>query len=207
MDSQTLAILLLVAHIVIGIILCFFGNKWLKPIVAVYGFAVCFLLTYMLLPILTSLNPTPILLVSIGAGIVGALLFVLLIYVGIFFIGFGAGISLCLLIIRAFGLNVFDWYVYVPTLLIASVFGSLALNWRRIFISIFTAFIGASALANAAFQIANGVQADTLTSYYSEQATYNAYSSVIYLVTLGVLFVAGLVIQLAVTGKKTPKKS
>ena len=207
MDSQILAILLLVANIVIGIILCFFGNKWLKPILAVYGFAVCFLLIYTLLPMVTSLNPTPILLISIGAGIVGALLFVLLLYVGIFFIGFGAGITLCLLIIRAFGLNIFDWYVYIPTLLIASIFGSLTLNWRRIFISIFTSFIGASALANVAFLISNGIQSDSLVSYYSESATYDAYTSVVYLVALGVLFAAGLVVQLAVTGKKELKRS
>ncbi len=205
MDAQTLGILLLAAHLIIGIIMCFFGNKWLRPIMAVYGFAISFMLAQTLLPVVTQLADTPMLLISIGAGIVGALLFVFLIYVGIFFIGFGAGITLCLLIIRAFGLDMLDWYVYIPAMVIASVFGSLTLNWRRIFVSIFTSFIGASALAQFVYQISSGVQPATLASYYSQEATYEAYTSAVYLIALGVLFVGGLIVQLAIT-KKEPKR-
>jgi hypothetical protein len=205
MESQTLGILLLAAHLIIGVILCFFGNRWLKAIVAVYGFAVGFMLAHTLLPVVTQLSDTPVLLVSIGAGIAGAVLFVLLIYVGIFFIGFGAGITLCLLIIRAFGFNMLDWYVYIPAMVIASIFGSLTLNWRRIFIAIFTAFIGASALAQFVYQVWNGLQPATLASYYGQEATYEAYTSAVYLVALGVLFVGGLIVQLAIT-KKEPKR-
>ena len=206
MEPQTLGILLLAAHLIIGIILCFFGNKWLKGIVAVYGFAIGFMLAHTLLPVVTQLGDTPMLLISIGMGIVGALVFVLLIYVGIFFIGFGAGVTLCLLIIRACGLNMLDWYVYIPAMVIASVFGSLTLNWRRIFIAIFTAFIGASALAQFVYHIWSGLQPSTLVSYYSEEAAYEAYTSAVYLIALGVLFVGGLVVQLAITKKESKRR-
>lgn len=206
MDSQIMGILLLAVHLIIGVVLCFFGNRWLKAIVAVYGFAICFLAVQTVLPALTQLEQLPVLLISIGAGIIGAVVFVLLIYVGIFFIGFGAGISLCLLIIHAFGLNMLDWYVYIPSMIIASVFGSLTLNWRRIFISIFTSFIGASALAQFVYHVWGGVQVSSLASYYSEQATYDAYTSPVYLIALGVLFVSGLVVQLAIPKREIKRR-
>jgi len=206
MEPQTLAIIALVINIIMGIIFCFFGNRWLKVIVAVYGFALGFMLAYSLLPMFTSLSSLIVLLISLGAGIVFALLFVLLLYVGIFFIGFGAGVILCLLIVDVFNLNLFDWYVYVPALIVACILGTLTINFRRIFVSIFTAFIGASALATAVYAFVYGISAQSLASYSSPQTMGAVYTSLEYLVSLAVFFVAGLVVQLAVTSKKEGRR-
>ncbi|MDD5016642.1 MAG: DUF4203 domain-containing protein [Eubacteriales bacterium] len=203
MDTGTLAIIMLVAYLAVGIVFCFFGNRWLKVIVAVYGFVAGYMLAGVLVPMLfSSLSDTVVLLISLGVGVVGALLFVFLIYVGIFFIGFGGGVLLSLLLIDVFNLNLFDWYVYIPVLVISCIFGSLTLNRRRIFISIFTSFIGASAIAQFIYQVAGGIKPETMMLYYDQQATYSAYSSLIYIISLVVLFFAGLVVQLAVTSKK-----
>jgi len=202
MDNQTLAIIALIVYIIFGAVFCFFGNKWLKVILAIYGFILGFLLANTLLPMFTSLGGLEVLLISLGVGVVAALLFVLFLYAGLFFIGFGAGLLLSLLIVDAFGLNIYDWFIYVPVLIIACILGSLTLNKRRIFVSIFTAFIGSSMLATALYAIINGINSDTLLSYGNIEAMGGMYTSVLYLIAMVVLFVAGIVVQLTVTSKK-----
>lgn len=199
MENQTLAIIMLIISFAVGIVFCFFGNRWIKVIVAVYGFVVGFMLANTLVTMFTALGDIPIMFISIGAGIVGALLFILFFYLGIFFIGFGGGIMLCLLLADVFNLNLLDWYVYIPMIIVGCILGSLTLNKRRIFVSVFTAFIGASALAQVIYQLTSGTALTGL--YYDQQVTYGVYTSTIYLVSLAVLFLAGLVIQLAVTSK------
>lgn len=199
MDVLTIAILF--GHLLLGVVFCFFGNRWLKIILVVYGFAAGFMLCFTLLPIVTSLSDTLVLLISIGVGIVGAVVFVFLLYLGIFFIGFGGGLLLCLLAVSVFNLNILDWFVYVPIMIVCSLLGTLTLNNRRIFISVFTAFIGASALAQFINQLISGISLESLL-LKTDQAIYATYSSTVYLVALAVLFVAGLVVQLTITSKK-----
>jgi len=207
MNPQTIAIIALVVNLVVGIVFCFFGNRWLKAIVAVYGFVLGFLVANSVLPMFTSISDLATILISLGIGVIGALLFVFFLYAGVFFIGFGAGVLLCLLIIDVFGLNVLDWYIYVPTVIIGCILGALTLNKRRIFLSIFTAYIGASALAIFVYSLVNGIDAQILTSYSDPAKMFGIYSSTEYLIALAVLFVAGLVIQLTLTSAKKDKKT
>ncbi len=199
MDEQLILILLLIIDLGLGVVFCFFGNRWLKVILAIYGFAAGFLLANTIFPIFTSFSGTTLLLASLCAGAAGALIFVFLLYFGIFCIGFGGGLLLCMLLTDVLALNVLSWYVYIPALVICCLLGALTLNHKRIFIAVFTAFIGASALAQFVDQIVGGIRTQSLVLYDS-QATYSAYSSTVYLVALGVLFVGGLIVQL--TGKK-----
>jgi len=202
MDSQIVAIIALAIYILVGVVFCFFGNKWLKVVLAIYGFIAGFLLAYTLLPMFTSLDSAYMILISLGAGVVGALLFVLLMYAGIFFIGFGAGVVLSLLIIDAFNLNLYLWYVYIPVIIIGCILGSITLNNRRIFVSIFSSYIGASMLAVALYAIVNGINSDNLMLTSRFQDAAGLYTSWLYIITLAVSFVAGLVIQLTITSKK-----
>jgi hypothetical protein len=202
MDMQVLPIILLIVNLAIGIVFCFFGNRWLKVILGVYGFVVGFVVASSVLPLVaSSLSETVTILVSVGVGALGALLFILLMYVGIFFIGFGGGMLLCMLLSQVLGLNILDWYIYIPALVISSVLGSLTLNNRRIFVSIFTAYIGASALAQFVDQLVNGVKLQSFI-LYDTHTNYTAYTSTVYLIALAGFFLAGLVIQLMVTGYK-----
>ena len=191
MDSQILAIIMLIVYLAIGIIFCFFGNRWIKVIIAVYGFVLGFLLASSILPAVTSLGDIAVLLISLGVGVVGAVLFVLFFYAGIFFVGFGGGVLLCLLIIEVFSLNIFEWYVYIPVLIAGCILGAITLNKRRIFVSIFTAFIGASALAQFVYHLTSNLQLSNLAAYYDQQTMFSTYTDMIYLISLVVLFVAG----------------
>ncbi len=201
MDMQALSIILLIVNLAVGVVFCFFGNRWLKVILGVYGFVVGFVIGNTVLPLVASMSDTAVLLASLGVGALGALIFILLLYVGIFFIGFGGGMLLCMLLVQVLGLNLLDWYVYIPVLIISCVLGSLTLNQRRIFVSIFTAYIGASALAQFVDQIVNGVKMQSFV-LYDTQTTYQAYTSTVYLIALAGFFLAGLIIQLMVTGSK-----
>ncbi len=201
MDMQALSIILLIVNLAVGVVFCFFGNRWLKVILGVYGFVVGFVIGNTVLPLVASMSDTAVLLASLGVGALGALIFILLLYVGIFFIGFGGGMLLCMLLVQVLGLNLLDWYVYIPVLIISCVLGSLTLNQRRIFVSIFTAYIGASALAQFVDQIMNGVKMQSFV-LYDTQTTYQAYTSTVYLIALAGFFLAGLIIQLMVTGSK-----
>lgn len=204
MDTQTMAILMLVINVVLGVVFCFFGNRWLKVILAIYGFAAGFYLANTLLPLFTSLNGTNLLLASLGVGVVGALLFVFALYLGIFFIGFGGGVLLCQLIADALALNILSWYIYVPALIICCLLGAVTLHQKKIFIAVFTSFIGASALAQFVDQVVNGIRTHSFALYDLQGTTDTVLSSTVYLVSLAVLFVAGLIVQLAVTSKNKP---
>ncbi len=202
MDMQALSIILLIVNLAIGVVFCFFGNRWLKVILGVYGFVVGFVIGNTVLPLVTSMGETGVLLASLGVGALGAVIFILLLYVGIFFIGFGGGLLLCMLLVQVLGLNLLEWYVYIPVLLISSALGVLTLNQRRIFVAVFTAYIGASALAQFVDQVVNGVKMQSFV-LYDAQTTYTAYTSTVYLIALAGFFLAGLIIQLMVTGRKS----
>jgi hypothetical protein len=201
MDMQALPIILLILNLALGVVFCFFGNRWLKVVLGVYGFVAGFVIASTVLPLVASLSETSVLLISLGAGAAGALIFILLLYAGVFFIGFGGGLLLSLLIAQVLGLNILEWYVYIPALVISSLLGSLTLYNKRIFVSIFTAYIGATALAQFVDQLVHGVKLQSLVLYDS-QATYSAYTSTVYLIALAGFFLAGLVVQLLITGNR-----
>ncbi len=194
-------ILALCVCLAAGVVFCFFGNRWLKVVLAVYGFILGFGVAHTLLSNFTALAGIELILCSAGGGIVMALLFVFLFYLGLFLIGFGGGVLLSLLIVDVLGLNVWDWYVYIAILVIGCILGALTLNMRRIFVSIFTSFIGASLLALGIYRIATADSAPILTILRDQQALHSAYTSTVYLIPMAALFFIGLIIQLMVTSK------
>jgi hypothetical protein len=199
---DTFEILALCVCLAAGVVFCFFGNRWLKVILAVYGFIVGFGVAHTILSNITALAGAELILCSVGAGIVMALLFVFLLYLGIFLIGFGGGLFLSLLIIDMLRLNVWDWYVYIAVLVIGCILGTLTLNMRRIFVSIFTSFIGASLIALGIYRITTGESAPILTMLRDQHVLHIAYTSTVYLISMAALFFIGLIIQLTVTSRK-----
>lgn len=204
MDNGLLNIIALCACLAAGIVFCFFGNRWLKAILAVYGFIAGFTAGHAVLFSFTALGGTELLLCSLGAGAVVAVLFVLLLYLGIFLIGFGGGVFLGLLVADALNQSIWEPYMYISILVVGCILGALTLNKRRIFISIFTSFIGASLLALGIYHLAAG--GDTqMTAYFNFKDTlalHSAYTSTVYLASLAALFFVGLAVQLAITSKK-----
>lgn len=199
MEIEALPIILLILNLALGIAFCFFGNRWLKFILGVYGFVVGFMAGSTVLPMVTMMSETTLLLASLAAGVLGAVLFILLLYIGIFFIGFGGGVLLSLLLAQVLKLSILEWYVYIPMLVIGSLLGALTLYNRRIFVSIFTSYIGASALAQFVDQMVNGIDLKSAVVFDH----FASYTSTVYLIALGSFFLVGLIVQLWVTGRKT----
>jgi len=199
MEIEALPIILLILNLALGIAFCFFGNRWLKFILGVYGFVVGFMAGSTVLPMVTMMSETTLLLASLAAGVLGAVLFILLLYIGIFFIGFGGGVLLSLLLAQVLKLSILEWYVYIPMLVIGSLLGALTLYNRRIFVSIFTSYIGASARAQFVDQMLNGIDLKSAVVFDH----FASYTSTVYLIALGSFFLVGLIVQLWVTGRKT----
>lgn len=202
MDNEVLNILALCACLAAGVVFCFFGNRWLKTILAIYGLIAGFAVGHAVLVNFTSMNGTELILCSLGAGAVAAVILVLLMYLGIFLIGFGGGLTIGLLVADVLNLSLWDPYVYISILVVGCILGALTLNLRRIFISIFTAFIGASLLALGIYHIAAGNSASMIEYFKDTQMLHAAYTSTVYLASLGALFFVGLAVQLMITAKK-----
>lgn len=203
MDNNLLELIALIVCIAAGVIFCFLGNRWRRVAAAIYGFALGFVAGHILFPlILSSLTHTELLLCCAGAGVVIALLCALWIYFGIFMIGFGGGALLCLLIISLCGLNPLDWYVYGSAIVISCVIGALTLNVKRVFLSIFTAFIGAALLALAIQQIIAGGTYKVIEFFTKIDVLKGIFNSSTYLIALAILFAAGAVVQMALTSRK-----
>lgn len=201
MDNEILEILALCVCVAAGIVFCFFGNRWLKVILAIYGFIAGFLAAHSILSAFTSLTNLELMLCSAGAGIAGALLFVLLLYLGIFLIGFGGGVLLSLLIVDVLNLNLFDWPVYISVLVVGMIMGALTLNLRRIFVSVFTAFIGSSLLAAGIYKIANWDALNLFDFFKNQKTLHGVYTSTVYLAALAALFFIGVAVQLTITSR------
>lgn len=201
MDNEILEILALCVCVAAGFVFCFFGNRWLKVILAIYGFIAGFIAAHSILSVFTSLTDIELLLCSAGAGIAGALLFVLLLYLGIFLIGFGGGALLSLLIVDVLGLELLDWPVYISVLVAGMIMGALTLNLRRIFVSVFTSFIGSSLLAAGVYKAVNWNAFNLLDFFKDRQTMHVVYTSAVYLAALAALFFIGVVVQLAITSR------
>jgi len=202
MDNELLNILTICFCLAAGIVFCFFGNRWLKIILAIYGFIAGFAAGYALFTTFTSLSGTELILCCLGAGALLAVLLVLLLYLGIFLIGFGGGAALGLLVADILSLNLWDPYVFIAILVLGCILGALTLNLRHIFISIFTSFIGASFLALGIYHLAAGGSAQILDYFRDTMKLHEAYTSTIYLASLAALFFVGLAVQLTITSKK-----
>ncbi len=197
MDITIIAIL--TAHLLVGIVFCFLGNRWLKIILGVYGLAFGFVLSGVLLSLLSSYNGAALLLLRLGAGAAAAAIFVLIPHFGVFFIGFGGGMLVCILAASIFNLNILNWYVYGGGLLTCCLLGALTLGFRRIFVAVFTSFTGAYALAQFVYQIINtNVQSLIISDI---KAVYSTFSSMLFLAMLFGLFFLGVIVQLTVTDK------
>ena len=206
MDHGTLEIIALCACAAAGIIFCFFGCRWRWAAAAIYGLAVGGVAGYFLTAVfLPSVGATERLLISAGAGVVLALLFSFFIHLGVFMIGFGGGMLLSLLVIEVFRLNVTDWFVYVPAVAAGCIFGVLTLNLKRIFLSVFTSFIGSTLLALVAYQLSYGGAIKIIEFFRKLDAVRDAYASSVFLVAFAVLFAAGIIIQIALTAKEKRK--
>ena len=135
-----------------GILNCFFGYRWFRVLLAIWGF---FLGGALGMSLVAQGAPLVILIVGFISAILGAIAITLLFRVAVFLVGAVLGYSLTLALLTTLGVsgNVLLW-----ALLGAAIFGAVALLLNRYFVVIITAFSGASTILTGVTLILTGEQ-------------------------------------------------
>jgi len=202
---MVVAVILCILAIVLGIMFCFFGYRYLRKLIMGFGFLVGAITAYILLAPTLALFPTIILSVVIGAAS-GALLYYLYV-AGIFLLGAIFGASAVSIICVLFGWNPFSLIASVFMLVCAIVMGILAVLYRRNLIVICTAFTGGMLTALCCgFMIFGSPESltvatlvPTLRSYFNDHSYWCTIAG-------AALAAAGMLIQFITTAKVARKK-
>ncbi len=146
--------------ILFGIVNCFFGFVYFRLLLGVWGFIMGGVLGISL-----ASDGAPI--VVLAAGLIGAVLGALLIYllfrVGVLIIGALLGYTLTAALLAQLG---FSENLFLLALIGAAIFAILALVLNRVFIVVLTAFSGASAILTGVSLLMN---AEQVTQAFTER--------------------------------------
>ena len=150
--AEVAVLLASLVAIVWGVIECFFGYRIIKMVLAFYGFMLG-LIAGVVYSVFVMAAPTGMaLVITIACGVIGAVIMVLLLFVGVFLIGAGQGALLVLLVLVASGASRGRQFAIGPDMfrehmvafIAAGVVGGvIALIFRRFVIIVYTAFQGA----------------------------------------------------------------
>jgi hypothetical protein len=172
-----------------GIMNCFFGYRWFRVLLGIWGF---FLGGALGMSLVAQAAPLVILIVGIVSAILGAIAILVLFRVAVFLVGAVLGYSLTLALLTNLRVpgNVLLW-----ALLGAVIFGALALWLNQYFIILVTAFSGASAILTGVTLILTGEQA--ILAFRQREAIQTAFDNPPALVGVFwlLLALAGIAIQ------------
>lgn len=203
---------LVLVQIILGIILCFFGYRYLRRIIIIYGALAGGLITYLLLSMFTGLSTLASIMISIVVGLGIGFLTYFFFVVGIFFTGAGFGFMLSVLLLSALGVNTDGTLSIVIQVLAAISCGALTVVYKRILLVISTAFQGAAGLslyggALLFSKLADQTFAGNFISAVARLRTcidqFAAKNVLLLLASTLVLCIAGLLVQFV---KTAPKK-
>lgn len=182
--------------ILVGGLVCFAGYRIHKAILAMFGFAVGAMVGYGVGQVVLELDTLLSMLVAVVGGVIGGGLFVVLYYVGIFGLGAVAGYVTGLAWAVAFDMGSGD----VAGLVLALIFGAIALVLHKVVIVLTTAVWGAGRMvAGIAYLVGGGFSPMALLT---EPGRAEASGQLTFLlVGWAVLAVAGVLTQYRVTGK------
>lgn len=195
LDLTTSGLLVALLSIVLGLLNCFFGYRIFRALLALYGLILGVLVGAALAGNVTDGETLWVIVGAIAGGLVGAVLFVLLYFVGVFLVGAAGGVSLATLIGGILGID-------MPTLVIiilAVVVGIIALILQRAVLILATAFSGAWLVVSGAAALITGTEpAFTNVFQRAAEGTTNTYSLIVIAAWL-VLGIAGTIVQFAMT--------
>lgn len=136
----------LIVQVVLAILYCFWGYRFMRTLIGVYGFLIGSLLC-LVISLACGASITLAIILSIVAGLViGGIAFSLY-SVGIFFVGAFWGLSLSSFVLSFASVSSDSVLGIIITVLTALVLGILALKLRRPFLIVSTSFSGGSNLA------------------------------------------------------------
>jgi hypothetical protein len=174
--------------ILFGIVNCFFGYVYFRLLLGVWGF---FMGGALGISLASDGAPIVVLAAGLIGAIIGALLIYLLFRVGVLLIGALLGYALTAALLAALGINE---NIFVLSLGGAATFALLALFMNRVFIIVLTAFSGASAIITGVSLL---LDAERITRAFAERrfAPVSAETPLIVGVFWLLLAVAGIIIQ------------
>jgi len=143
----------------LGIANCFFGYRFFRVLLGLWGFVAGAALAVGLLA-RTGIDPIPQLAIAIVAGVVGAVLVSVLYLVGVFVFGAGFGALVASAILQSWP-ALPAWPLVIVFVLLG---GFAALGLQRPLIMVFTAFGGAWGLVSAVAALSSGCSLETLPS-------------------------------------------
>lgn len=198
----------LLLELLLGVLLCFFGARFIRKIIA---FAGAFAGFFLALVIAVPLGGVVVGLIAavIAAVVVGALAYFFYI-VGIYVMGASAGVSAASLLCSLLGLAQHS-VLHIALMIGLAIVGIvLVAKFRRVFMAISTAISGGVHISNAIFS-AVGAGAFAIGGALEEAVTWigdhgvpaiQGMSATGAIITL-IAAVAGIVVQLAITAKNT----
>lgn len=174
--------------ILFGIVNCFFGYIYFRLLLGIWGF---FMGGALGLSLVSDSAPVVVLAAGLIGAVLGALLIYLLFRVGVLLIGALLGYALTAALLAALGVNE---NILLLALVGAVIFGVLALVMNRAFIIVLTAFSGASALITGASLL---LDAERITTAFIERRFAPVFEDTPLIVGLIwlLLAVAGIVVQ------------
>ena len=199
-------------HFILAILLCFWGYKYLRATISIYGFLLGVLISfYFVVPLGWSPLLNILLIVAVGF-LTGAIVYALY-GVTLFFAGAAIGANIGFFFSILLGLQTFEAASLIIVLVLAMACGILAVIFKRTVFVVSTAIIGGINICLYGGYFIYGLQASGL-SYFDKLTDVSAmHADMAYLfkehavivVIASVVFIClGLLVQLR--SKKSPKK-
>jgi hypothetical protein len=194
--------LIIIASIAFGALSCFFGYRIFRLILGILGFFLGALVAGGIAFHLTNGSQIIVLIAALAGGILGAGIFAMLYFVGIFVLGAILGGLLGTLISTALGGS----FQFFMQLTLAIVGGIIALIFQKFMIIIATAFSGSWSIVTGVYYFITG----NLELYQMFQHPGNLFimdiNFYILLLNWFILAIIGTIIQYKITKKKTYHK-
>lgn len=200
---NTVITAVLVLAIGLGVLECFFGYRYLKPVMALLGFIGGFLLVTAPLYMFFKQSGTGVITGGLAVGIVAGLLMFFLYYVGIFFMGATVGMVIGYGVSSLIGLGGQTTAGIIAVLGIIA--GILAILIRRHVVIVSSSLSGAYMLMSSiALLIADGEGFGKLAGYFASTAERPLYMNWVYPCSL-LLGAVGIFVQYKYTAPKAEK--
>jgi hypothetical protein len=181
-----------VIAIVLGLVVCFFGYRLFRIVLAIYGLVLGAVLGLLVASLLGAGDTYVSLIAALVGGLIGAALMATLYKVGVFLVGAVAGAVLAGMI----GANLSSGWRVVAIVLAALLLGIVAVLFQRIVLILATAFSGSWVVAQAGAALLAGrtmAWGDLLSNRFIPELSGAALGG--FFATWLVLGIAGAVVQ------------
>jgi hypothetical protein len=199
-QAGALGIIAILIGILIGLLNCFLGYRIFRIILGIWGFVIGGLLCGGIAFRVLDGAVLPTIVIGFFGAVLGAVLAVLLYYVGIFMLGAGLGVIVGGIIGSVFN----DTVALVLAIVLAIIGGIVAIILQKLMIILSTSFGGSAAVVSGIYYLIEGGNQILRTGRTTRLPPDIVTANLGLLIAWFVLGVAGVVVQYTVTAKDKP---